>query len=158
MIDDPIVPLEDVGEHVPFSAPAILQPLLVGPDDPILVYPIGEEPLDVRYLDGRRWRLLQSFDFASQTLERIVRVPTGFETDFASIPRVLWPIFPPTGPYGKAALVHDALYRTFGLCSRADADRTLLEAMEALGVNWFTRWTMYTAVRAGGHRSYKGGL
>jgi hypothetical protein len=115
-------------------------------------------PLDLRYVDGRKWCLLAEFDFASEVLERVIKIPTGCETDFASIPRVLWNILPPTGRYGKAAVVHDFLYRTPGQATRPQADRVFLEGMEALGVNRITRWTMFAGVRAGGALSYKGGL
>jgi hypothetical protein len=64
-------------------------------------------PLELRYLDGRTWCLISEFDFASEVLERMIRIPAGCETDFASIPRVLWNVLPPTGSYGKAAVVHD---------------------------------------------------
>lgn len=111
-------------------------------------------PLIVEYLDGRNWRLLQEFDFASEVLERIVRVPAGFVTDFASIPRMLWSLLPPTGKYGKATVVHDVLYR-YPECvtprvTRIQADRTLFEGMVALRVGWLTRWAIYAGVRAGG--------
>ena len=43
-------------------------------------------PLELEYVDGRTWRLTAEFDFASEVLERIVRVPVGFVTDFASTP------------------------------------------------------------------------
>lgn len=135
--------------HTPLDTAPVLSPL---------VKPIGAERLSVLYIDGRRWTLLEEFDFASKVLERIVRVPAGFETDFASIPRVLWNLLPPTGRYGKAAVIHDYLYRTRGQATRGDADRVLLEAMDALGVGRLTRWTIYSGVRIGGHGSYKGGL
>lgn len=115
-------------------------------------------PLDLRYLDGRSWCVLTEFDFASEVLERIVRVPAGCETDFASIPRPLWNLLPPTGRYGKAAVVHDFLYRTHGEATRPQADRVFLEGMDVLGVDWFTRHLMYAGVRVGGASSYKGGL
>jgi hypothetical protein len=159
VIDGPVVPLEQVGQRVPFRQPPVLLPLpLVLPSGAIIHFPplIGDEDLDVRWIDGRRWRLLVEFDFASAVLERIIRCPAGMETDFASVPRVLWPILSPTGPYGKAALVHDRLYRTPGLATRAQADRVFLEAMDALHVNWVTRHVMYAGVRAGGASSYHG--
>lgn len=121
--------------------------------------PISLELLDVTPdADGRNWRLLAEFDFASQVLERIVRVPAGFETDFASIPRLFWNILPPTGRYAKAAVVHDYLYRTPGEATRHDADRALLEGMVALRVGWLTCGIIYGGVRLGGRRAYKGGL
>jgi hypothetical protein len=114
-------------------------------------------PLDLHYLDGRAWRLLSAFTFGSVTLARVIEVPRGFETDFASIPRVLWPWLPPTGRYGKAAVIHDFLYRTLGVATRAEADQVLGEAMEELGVGWWTRQVIYRGVRLGGRGAYKGG-
>lgn len=117
-------------------------------------------PLQLEYLDGRTWKLLADFDFASETLERMVRVPAGFVTDFASIPRPLWALLPPTGRYGKAAVIHDDLYRSPHMVrpavTRLQADRTLREGMEALGVTWLVRQVIYLGVRLGGRRSYKG--
>lgn len=117
-------------------------------------------PLELEYLDGRSWRVTREFDFASETLERIVRVPVGFVTDFASVPRVFWALLPSTGKYGKAAVVHDDLYQHPNMIApfvtRIQADRTLLEGMMALGVDWFTRWVIYFGVRAGGRWAYRG--
>lgn len=81
-------------------------------------------------------------------------VQPSFLTDLASIPEWLWSIYCPYGDaFGEvwlqSAIVHDALYAS-ELCSRADCDWTLLEAMQAQGCSWFTRNTFYTAVRAAG--------
>ncbi|MEN6605901.1 MAG: DUF1353 domain-containing protein [Bryobacteraceae bacterium] len=111
-------------------------------------------PLVVEYLDGRDWRLVEEFEFASEVLERIVRVPRGFITDFASIPRFLWPLLPPTGTYGKAAVVHDMLYRhpacVAPACTWEEANLTLYEGMVALGVGWLTRHAIFWGVQLGG--------
>jgi Protein of unknown function (DUF1353) len=117
-----------------------------------------ETELELNYLDGRTWRLLQTFNYSSVVLERVVVIAAGFLTDFASIPRVLWSVWPPTGPYGKAAVVHDWLYRTPGIATRADADRALAEAMAVLHVGWFTRQIIYRGVRVGGASAYHGGI
>jgi len=113
-------------------------------------------PLDLEYLDGRAWRLLTPFTFGSMTLERTIELPAGFETDFASIPRPLWNWLPPTGRYGKAAVIHDYLYRTPFYATRQQADLVLLEAMTELGVGWWTRQIIYYGVRLGGRRAWKG--
>ena len=114
-------------------------------------------PLLLEYLDGRRWRLLAGFSYATDIGgEKVIHVPEGFETDFASIPRGLWNLFPPTGSYGKAAVIHDFLYRMWG-GSREEADRIFLEGMEVLGVNWFTRRAIYCAVRLFGGSAYRRG-
>lgn len=105
-------------------------------------------PLALEYLDGRRWRLLLGFVYETD-LGKLgaIRIPAGFETDFASVPRFFWRLFPPTGRYGKATVIHDYLYRCCPDVPRAICDQVFLEGMTVLGVNWFTRYAMYRAVR-----------
>ena len=87
---------------------------------------------------------------------RRITVPAGFVTDFASIPRLLWRLLPPTGRYTRASVVHDLLYRTPGLCTRAQADAVLYEAMKyPCKVGFFTRWTIWLGVRVGGWAAFK---
>lgn len=76
-----------------------------------------------------------------------VIVPVGYVTDYASTPRMLWPIFPPFGDHSRAAIVHDYLYSVEGGCSRFLADAIFRETMFALGVPLWRRMTMYYAVR-----------
>jgi hypothetical protein len=95
--------------------------------------------------DGKNWRVVRQFIYTTKA-GRHITVPAGFVTDFASIPRGLWNIFPPTGKYGHAAVVHDYLYRQTTL-SRNECDKIFLEAMEDLQVGWFTRRLIYRAVR-----------
>lgn len=108
-------------------------------------------PLLLEYLDdGRTYRLLAGFVYKTALVpEGAVYVPAGFVTDFASVPRVLWNILPPVGRYGKATVVHDYLYRCTAL-DRATCDQVFLEAMQVLGVGWWTRRTMWLAVRVFG--------
>lgn len=106
--------------------------------------------LDLRYLDGREWSVLRAFVYESDTAGLIL-VPAGFVTDFASIPRFFWRLLPPTGQYGKAAVIHDYLYVTATMpVTRAEADAVFLEAMTDLGVPVVTRRLMWAAVRAFG--------
>lgn len=117
-------------------------------------------PLIVEHLGGadwRLWKLVESFDYHVGTYpsEDVITVPAGFITDFASIPRFLWAIYPPTGRWGKAAVVHDYLYRT-GVRPRLECDAIFLEAMTVLGVPYARRMAMYWAVRLGGRGAYKG--
>jgi hypothetical protein len=112
------------------------------------------EDLDLRYLDGCHWRLLGAFTYRHPTAT--ISVPAGFETDFASIPRFFWRVLPPTGKYGKAAVVHDYIYRTPSVpLTRAEADQVFLDAMADLGVGRMTRSVMYRAVRVFGGRAYQ---
>ena len=80
-------------------------------------------------------------------------MPGGFITDFASVPRGLWNIFPPDGKYTQAAVLHDFLYSNKGDVpkgknrSKKECDQIFMEAMEVLGVPWMKRHLMYRAVR-----------
>lgn len=138
-----ILPIEAI-QHATFVPSRFLSPDL------------NLEDLVLRYTDGRNWILLEEFDFASAALERLIHIPVGFTTDFASTPRILWPIFPPTGTYGKAALGHDFLYRTAECqCSRLQADQTFLEMMTVLHVQRLIRTIMFLGVRVGGSSSFR---
>lgn len=120
---------------------------------------MGEEdfrdPLILEYIDGSNWRLQEAFTYQSEHVG-LISVPRGFVTDFASIPRFFWRILPPTGKYGKAAVVHDWLYRSKRV-ERKVADLVFLEAMTDLGVPAWQRNVMYAAVRALGWAAYGGG-
>lgn len=111
--------------------------------------------LDLRYDDGRTWTVLRPFVFRGPVSGRFV-VPRGFQTDFASIPRVFWRVLPPTGRYGKAAVVHDFLYRTNAV-PRWRADGVFLEAMGLLDVPFVVRLSMWLAVRLFGGSAYRAG-
>jgi hypothetical protein len=106
-------------------------------------------PLIVEKLDDcENWKVASEFQYTTAS-GKIIVIPKGFITDFASIPRGLWNIFPPTGKYGKAAVVHDFLYRMTKM-DRKEADEIFLAAMEDLGVNVVTRKIIYRAVRVFG--------
>ena len=85
-----------------------------------------------------------------------VRVPAGYVTDFASVPRMFWRVFPPSGRYNRAAIVHDYLYTNSTVCSRFLADSLFRELMSHLGVPMWRRVLMYYAVRLGGKSGWKG--
>ena len=120
-------------------------------------------PLRLEYLDGHLWKVIEPFEYCVGSEFSTVKVviPTGFFTDFASVPRVLWSLLPPTGPYGKAAVVHDWLYQNPELLdysepcdpmplSRSDCDTVFFEAMGVLSVGNWTRGAVYSGVRVGG--------
>ena len=55
-------------------------------------------PLDLEYLDGRNWRLITEFDYTTNVGKLgTLHIPAGTLTDFASVPKFLWNIYPPTG-------------------------------------------------------------
>lgn len=111
------------------------------------------ELVDSEDNDGRgRWRLRNPLVFESSRAGRVICVPEGFVTDFASVPRlpiVFWLTGDTAHP---AAVVHDYLYSR-GELKREEADEILLEAMASVGVPAWRRYPMYWAVRAfGGSR------
>lgn len=101
--------------------------------------------LDLRKIGTRKWRLLGDLIYETKAGVLII-VPAGFETDLASIPRMAFVLTPPVGDYDYAAVVHDYLY-TQQTTTKAFADNTFKEAMEACGVGWYTRNKMYLAVK-----------
>jgi hypothetical protein len=83
-----------------------------------------------------------------QTLQPVT-VPTGFVTDFASIPRIFWSALRPDGEYAYAAVVHDYLYWT-QTRPRDEADEILKLAMQDLKVSGGTITAIYEAVHVFG--------
>lgn len=113
-------------------------------------------PADLRMLDNYRFELLSKFEYhiGDYPSSDVIIVPAGTVTDLASVPRLLWVIFPPHGRYAKAAIIHDYLYAN-AVRTRAFADKVFLEAMEVLGVPKTKRMLMYWAVRLFGRGAYQ---
>ncbi len=108
-------------------------------------------PLDLQADDdGETFTLLSEFIYElGSDPNRVIVVPKGFVTDFASVPQLFWNILPPWGTYGKAAVLHDWLYKTQEF-SRKFSDDLLLEGMKVLGVTAWKRNVIYWGVRIGG--------
>ena len=110
----------------------------------------------------------------------MITVSAPFRTDFASIPRIMTWLFPRTGWWLAAAIMHDQLYAIKAV-SRTVADRRFLEALCILRdqsggrVGWFdlpegrpahirrwinrqlnrpVPWIFYWGVRIGGGSHY----
>lgn len=110
-----------------------------------------ESELVVEEAPDRNWRLVEPLRY--QGRDEPFEVPRDFETDFASVPRVLWSLIPTYGRYTKAAVLHDYLCRKSaeGEFNRCDADGIFRRAMRELGVGLVRRRMMWAAVRwAGG--------
>lgn len=105
--------------------------------------------------DMTLYTLTEEFEYhvGSYPSQNIISVPSGFETDFASVPKSLRWVVSPFGRYGKAAVLHDYLYAN-AIGTKEYADDIFNEAMKVLGVNPLTRWVMYTAVRLFGRGNY----
>lgn len=104
------------------------------------------------------WELTAALIFYSAVLERVVVVPAGFRTDYASVPRlpVAYLLF--GGVAEEAAVVHDYLYTNLvdGV-TREQADNVFAEALKVLGVPSWRRGPMWAAVRAFGKKHWGSG-
>jgi hypothetical protein len=94
-------------------------------------------------------RLLAPFAYQSDLLGKVVVVPEGFVTDYASVPRIIG-AYLLYGDKGKrAGVVHDFLYST-QLADRKTCDLVFREALIASGYSAWEYEPMYAAVRLGG--------
>lgn len=121
-------------------------------------------PLRIDYVHGRTWVLYQSFVWCGPASNPVCyEVPAGFSTDFASIPPPIRWVLSPThaliSDYGRAAVIHDFLYRTGAQAqppiTRKQADQVFYEAMLCENVLWPTRFLMWAAVRLFGWTAYR---
>lgn len=97
-----------------------------------------------RLLEPTLYRLCEPLHLAG------VKVPEGFVTDGASVPRLLWWLFPPTGRYFTAAVVHDWLL-TQGMPWK-EANRIFYCALKEQGVPGWVGGIMFAAVTLHGWR------
>lgn len=105
---------------------------------------------------GSRWELVEPFCFyytEHYKITKKITIPKGFITDFASTPRILYPIIPPIGIYNKACIIHDYLYQE-KIFSRKICDSCFLQAMKVLGVPKWKRNLMFATVRLFGKKYY----
>lgn len=111
--------------------------------------------LDVAEVNDSLWRLTAPLMYRSVLLDRIVTVPPGFLTDFASVPRLPLAYLAAGGKANRPAVIHDYLYRTKPTwCSRAQADAVLREAMAADGQPAWRRFLFWAGVRLFGQIPY----
>jgi len=111
-------------------------------------------PLRAELIGRNLWRVLEPFEYYVGSLDSndIITVEEGFVTNFASVPRVFWPILSPVDSHGKAGVVHDYCYYK-GLYTRKRSDEIFLEGLRVLDTPEWKALSMYQAVRAfGWHR------
>lgn len=86
-------------------------------------------------------------------------IPKDFETDLASVPRLLWPIFAPQySGFVAPAILHDYLYRCNTNINRKFADEVLYSALIAENVTPFTASKFYIGVRLFGGSHFEHGV
>src|SRR5262245_47763532 len=116
--------------------------------------PIRPVPL-TPFGDGQNSLLAESLTYQIGNTNYTIVVPAGFVTDFASTPRAIWAVLPPTGRYQLAAVVHDFLYWDQG-CTRQQADDLLRVAMAESNVKPVERDIIWQAVRKFGGAAWDG--
>lgn len=102
---------------------------------------------------GKKWKLLEDLVYEDKE-HGTITVPKGFETDFASVPRIPV-VFELVGDRGhSAASLHDWLYHN-GELSRKEVDLILRSALRSTKVGKLRSYLMYYGVRAFGWMFYK---
>lgn len=101
---------------------------------------------------GRQFTLAQDLLYVSNKFPNVL-VPAGFETDFASVPKVLWSLIGPIGRQSLPAIVHDYLY-VLGEGKKEDADNLFYEALRQQGMSRWKAYLMYVGVKLGGKGNY----
>lgn len=108
--------------------------------------------LILKKINAKDYELYEDLIYENDNYYYIIK--KGFKTDGASIPSIFKILFDNyQGNYTKAAVIHDALYRS-NIVSRKIADNLFLEAMKVLNVSILKRISLYLAVRFGGWFSY----
>lgn len=107
-------------------------------------------PLQLMRTGSHRWTLTANLVYDGEWDTFVV--PTGFVTDFATVPRIVQWLVPTYGKYTLAAVLHDWLC-TVGIETKAisstDADGIFRRVMRELDVPWLQRWLMWAGVRWG---------
>ena len=111
--------------------------------------------LDGRSVDDKLWLLLSPLHYESDILGPI-KVPLGFMTDFASVPRVPIAYMLFGDRAHRESVIHDYLYRTDSVpqATYSQANDVFLEAMRVRGKGYFVRYAMYWGVVLGGWTAY----
>lgn len=101
--------------------------------------------------DGRKVTLIEPFGYVDPA-GLAWNVPGGYKTDGASVPAILWALYPPfTGSYRSAAVIHDYYCETKER-SWEDTHKAFYFAMRAANVAEKTAKIMYSAVYLFGPR------
>lgn len=98
--------------------------------------------------DGIVWTLLAPVVFLG--VYGTWAVPSGYRTDWASVPRLLWWFTPQSGKWNRAAVVHDWLITDglfYGMTTSPRVDAEFRHALKACGVGFIRRWLMWAGVR-----------
>lgn len=100
-----------------------------------------------------RWRIDKPIEHILHNGDKLT-IPSGWHTDFASVPRWLWSFFPPYGDDLLAFIVHDYLYIE-RLYDRKFADEEMRHIQKSLGAPSRRYQPIYRAVRMFGGKYWR---
>lgn len=112
-------------------------------------------PCKVEVVGKNLFRLIEPLEYhvGCYPSEEIIIVPVGFLTDFASVPRVFWPIISPIDKHANAAVIHDFMYQT-NYAKKARCEEIFREAMQVLEVPNWKEFCIYWSVYAFGWKAW----
>lgn len=94
--------------------------------------------VSVQPIDKDKFRTVAPFSYKD------VKIPSGFVTNGANVPRVFWSIFPPNSPeYLSAVVVHDYMCANMEEFGWKKADQYLYDAMLDCSVKKWKAKTFY---------------
>jgi len=98
------------------------------------------------------WKVHEPFEYhvGCYPSNEIIKVPVGFVTNFASVPRIFWPFIYPVDTHAKSAVIHDFCYYT-SYHSKKHSDFIFKEALTVLQIEPWKIFVMYWSVRLFGH-------
>jgi hypothetical protein len=106
------------------------------------------------------WNTIPGFRYylGKENSNEYVDVETGFVTDGATIPRILWWLLPPIGEYSQCTTLHDKLCTTYYYIrfvdgvevkvalTRKQIDEILKESMDVKKVTWWKKKAIMAGV------------
>lgn len=103
-------------------------------------------PVCIKPFEGYRYHICADIKFIVDGVP--YSIPKNFETDLATIPRIVWPIMAPAhSSLIRPAIVHDWFYRKTCIFDRHDSDLIFYHMLRNDGVSAFRASVMYYAVR-----------
>ena len=112
--------------------------------------------LDIELIkDDKIWKLGNPLLYESDILG-LIKVPVGFETDLASVPRLPFIYTMWGGKAHREGVIHDYLYRIDSepQATYSQANEVFFEAMDCRDKPWYVRYPMWWGVVLGGWGSY----
>lgn len=89
---------------------------------------------------------LEPLEYYDEETDQTITVPAGFRSDYGSIPRLLWALFPPH-EYRPEYILHDYGCVNFS-SSRLEWDDRLRRSLEEAGAPYIDTLLIYAAVRS----------